>query len=158
MASPRIMYRVFPCSSVSSTAVGHRFPTAAARVRAQVRSCVICNGEKRTRAGFLRVLRFSLPILIPLTTPNLLSTIIRDRYNRRISGRRTKRTQPHPAQRNPQKNGRKYVALFHDHSVATGPFCALCLEYSNNELCIVVTSNTAEEYITPFDNVVYLKN
>jgi hypothetical protein len=45
-------------------------PTAAARVRSQVRSCRICGGKCGTGAGFLRVLRFPLPILIPPTTPH----------------------------------------------------------------------------------------
>jgi hypothetical protein len=44
-------------------------PTAAARVRSQVRSCGICDGQSGTGAGFLRVLRFPLPIIIPPTAP-----------------------------------------------------------------------------------------
>jgi hypothetical protein len=50
-------------------AVSRLLPTAAARVRAQVRSCVICGGQSGTRAGFLRVLWFPLPILILSTAP-----------------------------------------------------------------------------------------
>jgi hypothetical protein len=38
--------------------VSRRLPTAAARVRVQVRSFGICGGQSGTRAGFLRVLRF----------------------------------------------------------------------------------------------------
>jgi hypothetical protein len=34
-----------------------------------VRSCGICGGQSDTGAGFIRVLRFPLPILIPQTTP-----------------------------------------------------------------------------------------
>jgi hypothetical protein len=48
-------------------------------------------------AGFLRVLRFPLPIVIPPTAPHS-SSIIRGWCNSPVSGRRTKWTQvsPHP--------------------------------------------------------------
>jgi hypothetical protein len=49
--------------------VSRRLPTAAARFRVQLRSCGICGGHSGTGAGFLRVLRFPLPILIPPTAP-----------------------------------------------------------------------------------------
>jgi hypothetical protein len=70
-------------------AVSSRLPTAAARVRSQVGSCGIC-GQSGTGAGFLRVLRFPLPILISTTAP--YSSILRGWYNRPTSGRRTKWT------------------------------------------------------------------
>jgi hypothetical protein len=73
-------------------AVSHRLPIAAARVRAQVKSCGICGGQSGTGAGFLQVLRCSLTILIPPTAPQLSSSIIRGWYHRPISGRRTKWT------------------------------------------------------------------
>jgi hypothetical protein len=57
-------------------AVSRRLPTAEARVRPQVRSCGICGRRSGSGAGFLRVLRFPLPVLIPPTAPH--SSIIRD--------------------------------------------------------------------------------
>jgi hypothetical protein len=45
-------------------AVSRRLPTAAARVRSQVMSCGMYGGESGTWAGFRRVLRLSLPVLI----------------------------------------------------------------------------------------------
>jgi hypothetical protein len=36
-----------------------------ARVRFQSMSCEICDGQNGNKAGFLRVIRFPLPILIP---------------------------------------------------------------------------------------------
>jgi hypothetical protein len=81
-------------------AVSGRPPTAATPVQAQIRTCGICGEQSGTGAGFIRVLRFPLPILIPLTAPHSPSSIIRGWYNRPISGRRTKRTQGHPTPRN----------------------------------------------------------
>jgi hypothetical protein len=65
-------------------------PTAVARVRARVRSCGICGGQNGTGAGFVRVLRFPLPIFIPPIpiAPQPSLSI--------IWGRSTKCTQSHP--------------------------------------------------------------
>jgi hypothetical protein len=45
-------------------------PTAAARVPTRVWSSGICGGESGAGAGFLRVLRFPLPIFIPPNSPS----------------------------------------------------------------------------------------
>jgi hypothetical protein len=68
---------------------------------AQGRSCGICGGQSGTVAGFLRALRFPLPILIPPTASHS-SSVILGWYNRSISGRRTKWTQSHPTPRKPK--------------------------------------------------------
>jgi hypothetical protein len=54
--------------------VSRRLPTAAARVRPQVRSCGICGGRSGAGACVLRVIPFPLPILIPQTTPHSQSS------------------------------------------------------------------------------------
>jgi hypothetical protein len=77
-------------------AVSRRLPTAAAWVRAQVRSCGISGGQSGTGAGFLRVLRLPLPIRIPPIVPqSSSSSIIWGWYNRPSSGCSTKWTQCH---------------------------------------------------------------
>jgi hypothetical protein len=70
-------------------AVSRRLPTAAAWVRTQVRSCEVCGTQSGTRAGFLPIHQFPLPILIPPTALHS-SSISRGWYNRPNSGRRTK--------------------------------------------------------------------
>jgi hypothetical protein len=65
-------------------AVSHWLPTAAARLRARVRSCGICDGKSGIGKGFLRVLRFSLPIFIPPIAPQSPSSIIWGWYSRPV--------------------------------------------------------------------------
>jgi hypothetical protein len=59
----------------TAQAVSRRIPIVAARVRAQVRSCGTCGRQSGAGAGFLRVLRFPLPILIPPTVSHTSSII-----------------------------------------------------------------------------------
>jgi hypothetical protein len=82
--------RVFLGRAIAQ-AVSRLLPTAAARVRAQVIWCGICGGQSGTKAGFLLVLRFPLPILSPPIAPHS-SSVVRDWYNRPVSGRSTKWT------------------------------------------------------------------
>jgi hypothetical protein len=53
----------WPCRS---SEVRRWLPTAAARVRVRA-SCGVCGGQSGTGADFLRVLRFPLPIIPPIS-------------------------------------------------------------------------------------------
>jgi hypothetical protein len=59
-------------------AVSRWLPIAAARVW----SCGICGGQSGAGAGFLRVIRFPLPIFIPPVAPQSSSSIIWGLYYR----------------------------------------------------------------------------
>jgi hypothetical protein len=61
-----------PVGRAIAQAVSRRLPTAAARVRSQVRSCGICGGQSGTGADFLNVLRLPLPIFIPPAASTLI--------------------------------------------------------------------------------------
>jgi hypothetical protein len=63
-------------------AVSRWLPIATARVPSRVWSSGICGGQSGTGAGFLPVLRFTLPVFIPPVAPQSPSPIIWDRYNR----------------------------------------------------------------------------
>jgi hypothetical protein len=77
--------------------ISRRLPTALPRVRSQVRSRGICGIQSGTGAGFLRVLRSPLSVLLPSNGP--YPSIIRGWYRRPISGRRNKWIQSHPTAR-----------------------------------------------------------
>jgi hypothetical protein len=53
-----------------SQAVSRWIPTAVARVPARFWSRAICGGQNGAGAGFLRVLRFTLPMFIPPNSPS----------------------------------------------------------------------------------------
>jgi hypothetical protein len=59
----------YPVGRAVAQAVGRWLPTAAARVRVRA-TCGFCGGQSGTGARFLRVLRFPLPIIIPLISPS----------------------------------------------------------------------------------------
>jgi hypothetical protein len=63
-------------------AVSRWLPIAVARVRSWVWSSGICGGQSGAGAGFLRVLRFPLPIFIPPIAPQSPSPIIWGWYSR----------------------------------------------------------------------------
>jgi hypothetical protein len=95
----RNAYRILVGKPESKTSLGRAIaqavsrwlPTAAARVRAWVWSSGICGGQSGAGAGFLRVLRFPLPIH---STKFSIFTITRVKYDRpRINGRRAEWTQ-----------------------------------------------------------------
>jgi hypothetical protein len=66
-------------------AISSRLFTAAAPVRARFKTCRICGGHSGTAAGFLRVLRFPLPLIDPLIA-QLSSPFIPGWCNRAING------------------------------------------------------------------------
>jgi hypothetical protein len=68
--------------SAIAQAVSRPLPTATAQVRARVWSCGICGGQSGAGSGFLRVLRFLLPIFTPPIAPQSPSSIIWGLYNR----------------------------------------------------------------------------
>jgi hypothetical protein len=56
----------FECGPCRSSAVRRLLPTAAARVRVRA-ACGVCGAQSGTGTGLLRVLRFPLPIIPPIS-------------------------------------------------------------------------------------------
>jgi hypothetical protein len=64
-----ICYSQYEYGRAVAQAVSRWLPTAVARVRVGA-ACGICGGQSGTGAGFLRVFRFLLPIIIPPISPS----------------------------------------------------------------------------------------
>jgi hypothetical protein len=96
-------------------AVSHRLPTAAARVRAQLRACGICGGQSGTGQVFSEYFgsscQFSFHRLLHTHHPSSGAG-----NNRPVSGRRTKWTQSHPTPKKPKLNS---VAVVHKRTIPT---------------------------------------
>jgi hypothetical protein len=69
----------------------------------------VCGEESGTGAGFLRLLRFLFPILIPPHAPYSSSG---GRYNKPISGGHTKWSQSYPTQPHEKKKISKPMTLY----------------------------------------------
>jgi hypothetical protein len=65
-----LLERILPLSledgHAVAQAVSRWLPTAAAQVRVWA-ACMVCGGQSGTGAGFLRVLRFPLPVIPPIS-------------------------------------------------------------------------------------------
>jgi hypothetical protein len=59
-----------PVDRAVAQAISRSLPTAATRVRVWA-ACGVCGGQSGTGAGFLRVLRFPLPIIPPISPSSL---------------------------------------------------------------------------------------
>jgi hypothetical protein len=76
-------WTLFPWRShVIVQAVSRQFPAVAAWVRNQARSCGICGEQNGTGVGFLRVLRFILPILSTSCSILMKCSLIEDACSR----------------------------------------------------------------------------
>jgi hypothetical protein len=66
--NPCILFYI-PVGRAVAQAVSRWLPTATARICVRA-ACGVCGGQSGTGAGFLRVLRFPLPIVIPRISPS----------------------------------------------------------------------------------------
>jgi hypothetical protein len=80
------IYSMLRCGRAVTHAVSRRLPAPAARFRVRVRSCGICCGQSGTRAGFLRELRFPLPLSHSTDFSTIITSIIQDWYSALING------------------------------------------------------------------------
>jgi hypothetical protein len=66
---PGLIINLLVLGRAVAEAVNRWFPTAAARVLIRA-AFWVCDGQSGTGAGFLRILRFPLPIIIPPISPS----------------------------------------------------------------------------------------
>jgi hypothetical protein len=78
------MLRTIQTGRAIPQAVNRWLLTVATRVQARVSSFGTCGGQSDAGAGFLRVLRFSLPTFIAPVAPQSPSSIIWNWYNRPV--------------------------------------------------------------------------
>jgi hypothetical protein len=105
-------------------AVSRWLPTAAARVRAWVRSCGISGGQSGAVGGSLRVLRFPLPIFIPPISPQSPSSIIWGWYNRPDVAAVPSGLSPTPLRKKISETWIRWPTWFHSRDISTVQLCS----------------------------------
>jgi hypothetical protein len=102
-----------------------RLPIAAARIRAQVKSCQIFGGKNGAEAGFLLVLQFPLPIInfrLLLHNHHYLWRIVSSGMLRRVTRvctRATRRNIPEDTilHSHRRENLKSYIIIYHPRLV-----------------------------------------
>jgi hypothetical protein len=84
-------------SCAAAGVVSRRLPTAATQVRARVNSCGVCGKQRGTGAGFLRVLRFHLPLIHSTESTTDITIITQGWHNRPINCRSNSELGSNPA-------------------------------------------------------------
>jgi hypothetical protein len=140
MASWDMMY-VPSRGRAIAQAVSRWLPTAAAQIRARVWSCGICGGQSGVGAGFLRILRFPLPIFIPPIAPQSPSYIIWGLYNRPEMAAVPSGLSPTP------QNKKKYVPSI--MKISIGSQAVLRFRFRNQRDCNVGITDGRDFRNTP---------
>jgi hypothetical protein len=125
---------------LNNQAVSRRLPTAAVRVRSQVRSCGICGKQSDTVGRFSPSTSVSLLVLISPNAPH--SSVIQGWYNRPISvevPNGLALTRPHEIKRKEEVLGRTNLLLFFirhrphiKRRLQQFFYCCVCTRYLDN--------------------------